>query len=47
MFLNSIHRLGLAAFGINMLDIDARNLSDLQMSTPAQFNAALISGGSF
>ena len=47
MFLNSIHRLGLAAFGINMLDIDARNLSDLQMSTPAQFNAALISGGTF
>jgi hypothetical protein len=47
MFLNSIHRLGLSAFGINMLDIDARNLSDLQMSTPAQFNAALISGGSF
>jgi hypothetical protein len=47
MFLNSIHRLGLAAFGVNMLDIDARNLSDLQISTPAQFNAALISGGSF
>jgi hypothetical protein len=47
MFLNSIHRLGLAAFGINMLDIDARNLSDLKLTTPATFNAALISGGSF
>jgi hypothetical protein len=47
MFLNEVHRLGLTCFGINMLDIDARNLGDLQMSTPAQFNAALISGGSF
>jgi hypothetical protein len=47
MFLNSVHRLGLTAYGTNMLDIDARNLGDLQMSTPAQFNAALISGGSF
>jgi hypothetical protein len=47
MFLDEIHRLGLSAYGINMLDIDARNLGDLQMSTPAQFNAALISGGSF
>lgn len=47
MFLNDIHRLGLAAYGVNMLDIDARNLGDLQLSTPAKFNAALISGGSF
>lgn len=47
MFLNAIHRLGLACFGVNMLDIDARNLSDLRLSTPAKFNAALISGGSF
>jgi hypothetical protein len=47
MFLNSIHRLGLSAYGINMLDIDARNLGDLKISTPATFNAALISGGAF
>jgi hypothetical protein len=47
MFLNSIHRLGLSAYGINMLDIDARNLGNLKISTPATFNAALISGGSF
>jgi len=47
MFLNSIHRPGIVAFGINMLDIDARNLGDLQINTPAKFNAALISGGTF
>lgn len=47
MFLNSIHRLGLAVYGIDMLDLDARNLGDLKLSTPARFNAALISGGSF
>lgn len=47
MFLNSVHRLGLASFGINMLDIDARNLGDLKITTPATFTAALISGGTF
>lgn len=47
MYLNSIHRLGLAAYGVNMLDVDARNLGDLKLSTPATFYAALISGGSF
>lgn len=47
MFLSSIHRLGLAAYGITMLDVDARNLGSLQLRTPATFNAGLISGGAF
>lgn len=47
MFLNDIHRLGIAAYGTNMLDIDARNLGDLQLKTPAEFTAALIRGGTF
>lgn len=47
LFLPEIHRLGISAYGVNMLDIDAVNLGDLKISTPAKFNAALISGGSF
>lgn len=47
MYLKNIHYLALAAYGIDMLKIDATNLGNLQMSTPAQFNAALIAGGTF
>jgi hypothetical protein len=47
MYLMSTYRLGLSANGQNMLDIDATNLSNLKISTPAQFNAALITGGTF
>lgn len=47
MYLVGNHHLGLASNNELMLDINASNLSDLQMSTPAQFNAALIAGGTF
>jgi hypothetical protein len=47
MYLISTHQLGLAANGVEMLNVDATNLSNLQMSTDAQFNAALIAGGTF
>lgn len=47
MYLINNHELGLAANGVEMLNINATNLSNLQMSTDAQFNAALIAGGTF
>lgn len=47
MYLKGIHNLALAAYGIDMLNIDATNLGNLQISTPAQFNAKLIAGGTF
>ena len=47
MYLIGNHHLGLTANGTKMLDLNASNLSDLQLSTDAQFNAALIAGGSF
>jgi hypothetical protein len=47
MFLKSIHNLGFSANGTEMMNMDATNLSNLQINTPAQFNAALISGGTF
>jgi hypothetical protein len=47
MYLIGNHHLGLTAHGTKMLDLNASNLSDLQLSTDAQFNAALIAGGSF
>jgi hypothetical protein len=47
MYLINSHQLGISANGQNMLDIDATNLSNLQLSTDAQFNAALIAGGTF
>jgi hypothetical protein len=47
MYLINSHQLGISANGQNMLDIDATNLSNLQISTDAQFNAALIAGGTF
>ena len=47
MYLIANHHLGLTAHGTKMLDLDATNLSNLQLSTDAQFNAALIAGGSF
>jgi hypothetical protein len=47
MYLINNHQLGLSANGQNMLDLDATNLSNLQLSTDAQFNAALIAGGTF
>jgi len=47
MYLVGNKRLGLASNGQLMLDVNASNLSDLQISTPAQFNAALLAGGTF
>ena len=47
MYLIDTHQLGLSANGQNMLDLDATNLANLQLSTIAQFNAALIAGGTF
>jgi hypothetical protein len=47
MYLINNNQLGLSANGQNMLNIDATNLSNLQLSTNAQFNAALIAGGTF
>jgi hypothetical protein len=47
MYLVNNHELGLSANGVEMLNINATNLSNLQMSTDAQFNAALIAGGTF
>ena len=47
MYLASLHQLGLAANGIQMMLINNSNPADPQISTPAQFNASLISGGTF
>lgn len=47
MYLIGTHSLGLSANGQLMLNMDATNLSNLQLSTDAQFNAALIAGGTF
>ena len=47
MYLVGTSVLGLTANSTQMLDIDASNLLDLQVSTPATFTAALISGGTF
>ena len=47
MYLMNTNQLGLSANGQNMLNLNATNLSNLQLSTSAQFNAALIAGGTF
>ena len=47
MYLIGTSILGLTANSTLMLDLDASNLLDLQVSTPATFNAGLISGGTF
>jgi hypothetical protein len=47
MYLVNTHELGLSAHGVEMLNLNATNLSNLQLSTDAQFNAALIAGGTF
>ena len=47
MYLNSLYQLGLSANQQPMLLLDATNISDLQVSTPATFNAGLIGGGTF
>jgi hypothetical protein len=47
MYLANTYELGLSAHGVEMLNLNATNLSNLQLSTDAQFNAALIAGGTF
>ena len=47
MFLVGVNVLGFAANGVEILRLDGTNPSDLQISTDAQFNAALIAGGGF
>jgi hypothetical protein len=47
MYLAATDVLGLAANGANMMTFNASTLGSLQITTPATFNAALITGGSF
>jgi len=47
MYLIALNALGFAANGISMLELDATNFSSPKVSTPAEFTAGLISGGSF
>ena len=47
MYLIGNKNLGFASNNTLMLNINASNLTNLQMSTPAKFNAALIAGGTF
>jgi hypothetical protein len=47
MYLSGVNVLGLAANGVEILNLDGSNSSNLQISTDATFNAKLISGGIF
>lgn len=47
MYLGGVNVLGLSANGSNMMLLDNTNTLDPQVSTPATFNAGLISGGTF
>jgi hypothetical protein len=47
MYLTGTSKLGLTANSTQMLNLDASNLLDLRVSTPATFTAGLISGGTF
>lgn len=47
MYLNATNNLRLAANATDMLIVDATNLGNLQVSTPATFTAGKITGGSF
>jgi hypothetical protein len=47
MYLVGTSVLGFTANSTQMLRIDNSNLISPQISTPAQFTAALISGGQF
>jgi hypothetical protein len=47
MYLVGTSILGLTANGIEILNLDGSNTSDLQVSTAATFNAGLIPGGTF
>lgn len=47
LYLNSTYDMRVASNGVDMMDFDATNPLDPQISTPAQFNAGLIAGGMF
>jgi hypothetical protein len=47
MYLDAVNILGLTANGVNMMLLDNTAPLDPQISTPATFNAGLISGGQF
>lgn len=47
MYLPSVHQLALASNGSNVMLFNASNPADVQISTTAQFNARIISGGTF
>ena len=47
MYLPGIGILGLAANGVELIDINGTNLSSPQVNVKAQLNATLISGGAF
>lgn len=47
MYLVGTGVLGLSSNGVEILEMDGTNLSDLQISTNATFNAKLIPGGTF
>ena len=47
LYLNATGNMRVASNGVDMLDLNATNPLDPQISTPAQFNAGLIAGGTF
>jgi len=47
MYLPGVGVLGLAANGVELIDINGSNLSSPQVNVKAQLNATLISGGAF
>jgi hypothetical protein len=47
LYLSAANVLNVTANGQNIFEFNATNLGNRQVSTPAQFNAALIAGGTF
>ena len=47
LYLNTTHDLRVASNGVDVMSFNAINPGSLQVSTTAQFNAALIAGGTF
>lgn len=47
LYLNTTHDMRVASNGVDVMSFNAVNPASLQVSTNAQFNAALIAGGTF
>lgn len=47
LYLNTTHDMRIASNGVDVMSFNAVNPAALQVSTDAQFNAALIAGGTF